>query len=115
MNDFVAGETPLDILQIEPRVEQEQIARVQHLRQVRDNALLRQRLAVLESVAKSDENIMPAIVDAVRAYVSIGEVATDVLRGGIRTRRRGKLRFVLKSNGRAPLWPPPSRGRACGV
>jgi methylmalonyl-CoA mutase N-terminal domain/subunit len=80
VNDFVAGETPLEILQIEPRVEQEQIARVQHLRQVRDNALLRQRLVVLESVAKSNENIMPAIVDAVRAYGTIGEIA-DVLRG----------------------------------
>jgi methylmalonyl-CoA mutase N-terminal domain/subunit len=80
VNDFVAGEVPLDILQIEPQVEQEQIARVQHLRQTRDNALLRQRLAVLESVAKSDENIMPAIVDAVRAYGTIGEIA-DVLRG----------------------------------
>jgi methylmalonyl-CoA mutase N-terminal domain/subunit len=80
VNDFVAGETPLEILKIDPRVEQEQIARVQHLRQVRDNALLRQRLAVLESVAKSDENIMPALVDAVRAYGTIGEIA-DVLRG----------------------------------
>jgi methylmalonyl-CoA mutase N-terminal domain/subunit len=67
-------------LQIDPRVEHEQIARVQHLRQVRDNALLRQRLAVLESVAKSAENIMPAILDAVRAYGTIGEIA-DVLRG----------------------------------
>ena len=80
VNDFGAGETPVEILKIDPRVEQEQIARVQHLRQVRDNALLRQRLAVLESVAKSDENIMPAIVDAVRAYGTIGEIA-DVLRG----------------------------------
>ncbi len=80
VNDFVAGETPLELLKIDPRVEQEQIARVQHLRQVRDNALLRQRLAVLESVAKSDKNIMPAILDAVRAYGTIGEIA-DVLRG----------------------------------
>ena len=80
VNDFGAGETPVAILKIDPRVEQEQIARVQHLRQVRDNALLRQRLAVLESVAKSDKNIMPAIVDAVRAYGTIGEIA-DVLRG----------------------------------
>jgi methylmalonyl-CoA mutase N-terminal domain/subunit len=47
---------------------------------VRDNTLLRQRLAVLENVAKSAENIMPALVDAVRAYGTIGEIA-DVLRG----------------------------------
>src|SRR3989441_9374282 len=80
VNDFVAGETPLEILKIDPRIEQQQITRVQHLRQVRDNALLRQRLAVLESVAKSAENIMPAILDAIRAYGTIGEIA-DVLRG----------------------------------
>ena len=41
--------------------------------------MLFRSLAVLENVAKSDENIMPAIVDAVRAYGTIGEIA-DVLR-----------------------------------
>jgi methylmalonyl-CoA mutase N-terminal domain/subunit len=49
------------------------------LRQGRDNVLLRKRLAALETVAKSDANIMPAIVDVVRAYGTIGEIA-DVLR-----------------------------------
>jgi methylmalonyl-CoA mutase N-terminal domain/subunit len=80
VNDFVAGETPLEILKIDPRVEQEQIARVQQLRQGRDNALLHQKLAILADVAQGNENIMPAIVDAVRAYGTIGEIA-DVLRG----------------------------------
>jgi methylmalonyl-CoA mutase N-terminal domain/subunit len=80
VNDFVAGETPLEILQIDPRVEREQIARVQQVRQERDHALLQQRLAVLAHVAQSNQNIMPAIVDAVRAYGTIGEIA-DVLRG----------------------------------
>ena len=80
VNDFVADETPLETLKIDPRVEQAQITRVQQLRQGRDHTLLQQRLAVLASVAKSNENIMPAIVDAVRAYGTIGEIA-DVLRG----------------------------------
>jgi methylmalonyl-CoA mutase N-terminal domain/subunit len=80
VNDFVADETPLEILKIDPRVEREQIARVQQVRQERDNALLHQRLVTLVNVAKSNENIMPAIVDAVRAYGTIGEIA-DVLRG----------------------------------
>jgi methylmalonyl-CoA mutase N-terminal domain/subunit len=80
VNDFVTDEAPLEILQIDPRVEREQIASVQQLRQRRDNTLLSQRLAVVASVAKSHENLMPAIVDAVRAYGTIGEIA-DVLRG----------------------------------
>jgi methylmalonyl-CoA mutase N-terminal domain/subunit len=79
VNDFVADEAPVEILQIDPRVEHAQVAQVQHLRQARDNALLSKRLAALAHVAKSDENIMPAIVDAVRAYGTIGEIA-DVLR-----------------------------------
>src|SRR5215510_14862597 len=79
VNDFVADEAPIEILQIEPRVQQEQIAKVRQLRQRRDNALLRQRLAALESVAQSDVNIMPALVDVVRAYGTIGDIA-DVLR-----------------------------------
>ncbi len=79
VNDFVSDEAPIEILQIEPRVEQEQIAKLRHLRQGRDNVLLRKRLEKLETVAKSDANIMPAIVDVVRAYGTIGEIA-DVLR-----------------------------------
>jgi methylmalonyl-CoA mutase, N-terminal domain len=80
VNDFVANETPLEILQIDPRVEQAQVAQLQQLRQVRDNALLSKRLEALASVAKGDKNIMPALVDVVRAYGTIGEIA-DVLRG----------------------------------
>jgi methylmalonyl-CoA mutase, N-terminal domain len=79
VNAFVADDPPVEILKIEPRVEHEQIARLQHLRHTRDNGLLRQRLAVLASVAQGDDNIMPALLDAVRAYGTIGEIA-DVLR-----------------------------------
>jgi len=79
VNDFVSAETPVDILQIDPQVEQAQIARLQTLRRGRDNALLSERLAELARVAQSDENVMPALVEAVRAYGTIGEIA-DVLR-----------------------------------
>jgi methylmalonyl-CoA mutase N-terminal domain/subunit len=70
---------PLDILQIDRRVEHEQIAKVQPLRQTRDKTLLSQQLKALERVAKGDENRMPAIVEAVQAYGAIGEIA-NVLR-----------------------------------
>jgi methylmalonyl-CoA mutase, N-terminal domain len=80
VNAFVAEEEPpIEILQIDPRVEREQVAKVQHVRQRRDNALVKEKLNVLEKVAQSEENIMPAIVEAVRAYGTIGEIA-DVLR-----------------------------------
>ena len=80
VNAFVAEEEPpIAILQIDPGVEREQVAKVQHVRQRRDNALVNEKLTVLEKVAQSEENIMPAIVEAARTYGTIGEIA-DVLR-----------------------------------
>jgi methylmalonyl-CoA mutase, N-terminal domain len=81
VNDFVsAAEMPVPILVIDRDIERQQIARLQELRQRRDNTQLRQKLKELHKAAQSDTNIMPCILDAVRAYGTIGEIA-DVLRG----------------------------------
>jgi len=80
VNEFASNDAPIEILKIDPHVEQKQIATLRELRSTRDNSLVRKRLKELENVAKSNENIMPAIVEAVRAYGTIGEIA-DVLRG----------------------------------
>jgi len=45
----------------------------------RDNALVEQRLAELRAAATGDANMMPAILDCVRAYATLGEMC-DVLR-----------------------------------
>lgn len=72
-------EPPIDILTIDPRVEQEHIERVQALRQSRDHAALEQALSALRRAADGDENLMPYILDAVRVYGTFGEIS-DVLR-----------------------------------
>ncbi len=72
-------ETPIDILTIEPRVEQEHIERVRALRQSRDSIKLEHALSALREAANGDENLMPYILDAVRAYGTFGEIS-DVLR-----------------------------------
>jgi methylmalonyl-CoA mutase N-terminal domain/subunit len=79
VNAFVAEEPPIEMLQIDPRVEFEQVANVQQLRQTRDHALLSQKLKELVKVAQSEGNVMPTLIDAVRAYGTIGEIA-DALR-----------------------------------
>jgi methylmalonyl-CoA mutase N-terminal domain/subunit len=79
LNEFVAPEEPIEILKIDPRVQEKQIAQLQALRCRRDNALLQSRLHALEQVARGGENIMPTLIEAVRAYGTIGEIA-DVLR-----------------------------------
>jgi methylmalonyl-CoA mutase N-terminal domain/subunit len=73
-------ETPLELLRIDPALEGEQIERVQALRARRDSAAVESALARLrEDAAHEDRNLMPPIVDAARAYVTMGEMC-DALR-----------------------------------
>src|SRR5262249_12360804 len=58
-------EAPLDILRIDPALEQKQIDRVQALRARRDSAKVEARLTELkQAAAREDVNLMPPIVDA---------------------------------------------------
>ncbi len=73
-------EPELDILRIDPALEQKQIERVQAVRSRRDTASVEQALTKLkEGAARKDVNLMPLIVDASRAYVTLGEMC-DALR-----------------------------------
>jgi methylmalonyl-CoA mutase, N-terminal domain len=79
VNDFVMeGETP-PILYIDAEVGAEQVARVAALRARRDNARVARALAELVRVARGVDNLMPAILDAARAYATVGEMC-DALR-----------------------------------
>src|SRR5438876_1557243 len=64
-----AEEQPLEILKIDPALEQKQIQRVRALRARRDSAAVESALARLkEDAAREDRNLMPPIVDASKAY-----------------------------------------------
>jgi methylmalonyl-CoA mutase, N-terminal domain len=76
----LAEEQPLEILKIDPALEQKQIDRVQALRARRDSAAVESVLTRLkEDAAHEDRNLMPPIVEASRAYVTMGEMC-DALR-----------------------------------
>ena len=73
-------ERELEILKIDAALEQKQIERVQALRARRDSAAVESALARLkQEAAEADTNLMPAIIDASRAYVTMGEMC-DALR-----------------------------------
>jgi methylmalonyl-CoA mutase N-terminal domain/subunit len=73
-------EQPLEILRIDPALEQTQVARVQALRARRDSAAVEAALARLKSdAAHTDRNLMPPIIDAARVYTTMGEMC-DALR-----------------------------------
>jgi len=67
------------LLRVDEAVEQAQITRLRSLKSTRDNAAVKQCLKDLERTAKSDKNIVPCILDAVRHYCTIGEIS-NVLR-----------------------------------
>ena len=56
-----------------------QVERLRRLRARRDAAKVAAALGEIESAARSDANLMPAILSAVKAYVTVGEIS-DVLR-----------------------------------
>ena len=81
VNDFIADmDADIDIFKITSQVEHAQIVKLQELRQTRDQQQLQQKLQALEDAARGNENLMPRIIDAVRVYGTVGEIA-DVLRG----------------------------------
>ena len=75
----VEEEKPIPILYIDEKVEAEQIANVKRVKASRDNTLVRKRLEELRSAAKGTDNVMPHILNCVRAYASLGEMC-DVFR-----------------------------------
>jgi methylmalonyl-CoA mutase N-terminal domain/subunit len=68
-------EQPIEILRIDPALEQQQIERVKALRARRDSVAVERELARLkDAAARDDVNLMPIIVDAARVYVTMGEM-----------------------------------------
>jgi methylmalonyl-CoA mutase N-terminal domain/subunit len=80
VNDFTEEtEAPTEILRIDPKLEEEQRARVRAVRAKRDSKRATAAMEALDRAATGQDNLMPFIVEAVRNYVTLGEVS-DVLR-----------------------------------
>ena len=80
VNRFQADEErPIPTLQIDPAVEAAQVARLNTLRARRDAAKTKSALAEIERRARTTENLMPAILQAVESYATVGEIS-DALR-----------------------------------
>ncbi len=80
VNDFIAGEErTIPTLRVDPEIERTQIARLNALRAKRDSARAKSALAELQRRAATTENLLPAILAAVEAYATIGEIS-DALR-----------------------------------
>ena len=73
-------EGEIELLRVDPALEQKQIERVQGVRARRDSAAVERTLAALkEASVREDANLMPLLIEASRAYVTMGEMC-DALR-----------------------------------
>jgi len=80
VNDFVqSDEAPIQILYIDESTAGKQLAKLDRLRKTRDADRVTRSLDGLRSAAQTKANLMPPILDAVRAYATIGEMC-DALR-----------------------------------
>ncbi len=76
VNRFRQEEPPLkDVLRISPEVETYQIEKLRKVKKKRDNARVSQTLTRLKEAAEGTENLVPPILDAVKAYATLGEIA----------------------------------------
>ncbi len=80
VNDFtVDDEEPIEILRIDPRLESEQDERVREVRRKRDQAKCTNSLNRLRKAAAGTDNLMPYVLDAVRAYATEGEIMHSLI------------------------------------
>ena len=80
VNDYVAEkEKSIEILQIPDQLGDQRKKQLVELRRTRDNRRVSQTLKDLAAAARSDKNTMPCMLEAVRAYATLGEIS-DTLR-----------------------------------
>src|SRR6478672_9442403 len=80
VNEFVQeDEQPIEILYIDDTAAEKQLEKLDTLRRTRDQGRVTQALDRLRAAAGTTENLMPPILEAVRAYATLGEMC-DALR-----------------------------------
>jgi methylmalonyl-CoA mutase N-terminal domain/subunit len=75
VNEYVVDEPPqIPIHKITPEGEQRHLERLARVRRERDNVAVGERLEALRVAADRRENLMPYLMEAVRAYATLGEI-----------------------------------------
>jgi methylmalonyl-CoA mutase N-terminal domain/subunit len=76
LNAFTVGhEPPPEVLRVDPELERAQMRRLAEVKAGRNAAAVETALAKITDAAKGSTNLLPLILDAVRAYGSVGEIS----------------------------------------
>ncbi len=79
VNAYRAEEPPVEVMRVDPALEEQQAERVRRLRAERDGAAASRALDAIRAAARGEENLMPGILAAVKAEATLGEIS-DALR-----------------------------------
>jgi methylmalonyl-CoA mutase N-terminal domain/subunit len=80
VNKFTTSEPqPIEVLRIDPDIEPRQVERVRRVRASRDDGAWRAALEAIRVSARGTDNLVPVIIQAVEAHVTVGEIS-DALR-----------------------------------
>lgn len=69
-----ADDVPVEIFESDPDAERRQVERLRAVKARRDEAAVRTALAALADATTRGDNVVPTVIDAVRAYATIGEI-----------------------------------------
>ena len=90
VNEFQIDDAPPEgLLKIDPGLEREQATRVAETRRARDGQAAAESLRALSAAAEGTDNLLPRIVDCVKARVTVGEIS-DALRAIFGEHREGR-------------------------
>ncbi|RLT34453.1 MAG: methylmalonyl-CoA mutase [Chloroflexi bacterium] len=90
VNQFTTeGETPPELLRLDPEVGRKRVAQLVALRARRDNAAVEASLTKIRAAARGDENMMPLLLEAAEAYATVGEIC------GVLREEWGEYREIL--------------------
>jgi methylmalonyl-CoA mutase N-terminal domain/subunit len=70
----IEEDTQPDLLQVDKEVEERQKERLKSVKAERDDAAVEEALERIDEAARNGDNVMPAIIDAVKAYATMGEI-----------------------------------------
>ena len=92
VNEFIEKGEALEIpiLRIDPRYEREQIERLEKIRAERDSDAYESSMEGLRSAIRAEENLMEPVLNAVRAYASVGEIV-ELMKGEYGTWREPEI------------------------
>ncbi len=78
VNKFQADEQPIPIMRIDEQIERDQVERLRSVREKRNGADANRSIKAIESAANGTENLLPHILTAVEAHVTVGEISNTL-------------------------------------